>query len=154
MATGALDANGIWQYGEDDSEATASALLNKLASSTSTTITRVEQLNGITPTQAQTARDNLGVARPGDAGIPFRAAANRLSAGTSATTVTFPAGRFNTTPRIVLGNGHITATGNFGNDVRIVFNSQTSTGFSVIAASAPTVVDWLAIQMTSTNGDG
>lgn len=38
MATGALDTNGIWQYGEDDSEATFSALLNKLASSTSTQI--------------------------------------------------------------------------------------------------------------------
>jgi hypothetical protein len=38
MATGSLDANGIWQYGEDDSEATASALLNKLAASTSTQI--------------------------------------------------------------------------------------------------------------------
>jgi hypothetical protein len=35
MATGALDANGIWQYGEDDSETTASALLNKLGESTS-----------------------------------------------------------------------------------------------------------------------
>ena len=38
MATGALDANGIWQYGEDDSETTFSALLNKLGSSTSTEV--------------------------------------------------------------------------------------------------------------------
>jgi hypothetical protein len=38
MATGALDANGIWQYGEDDSEATFSALLNKLGASTSTQV--------------------------------------------------------------------------------------------------------------------
>lgn len=35
MATGALDANGIWLYGEDDSEPTASALLNKLGNSVS-----------------------------------------------------------------------------------------------------------------------
>lgn len=35
MATGSLDANGIWIYGEDDSEATFSALLNKLGDSTS-----------------------------------------------------------------------------------------------------------------------
>jgi hypothetical protein len=35
MATGALDANGIWQYGEDDSEPTFSGLLNKLGESTS-----------------------------------------------------------------------------------------------------------------------
>lgn len=38
MATGAIDANGIWQYGEDDSETTFSALLNKVASSTSTQV--------------------------------------------------------------------------------------------------------------------
>ena len=35
MATGSLDANGIWLYGEDDSEPTASALLNKLGNSIS-----------------------------------------------------------------------------------------------------------------------
>jgi hypothetical protein len=35
MATGALDANGIWIYGEDDSETTFSALLNKLGDSVS-----------------------------------------------------------------------------------------------------------------------
>lgn len=35
MATGALDVNGIWQYGEDDSETTFSALLNKLGTSIS-----------------------------------------------------------------------------------------------------------------------
>lgn len=33
MATGALDANGIWQYGEDDSNTTFSALLNRLGTS-------------------------------------------------------------------------------------------------------------------------
>lgn len=61
MATGALDSNGIWQYGEDDSEPTFSALLNKLGSSTSTTVTRLEEMGGITSTQAATARDNLRV---------------------------------------------------------------------------------------------
>lgn len=48
MATGALDANGIWQYGEDDSETTFSGLLNKLASSTSDTVTRLEGFTGYT----------------------------------------------------------------------------------------------------------
>jgi hypothetical protein len=38
MATGSLDANGIWQYGEDDSNPTFSALLNRLGSSTSTAV--------------------------------------------------------------------------------------------------------------------
>jgi hypothetical protein len=38
MATGAPGTNGVWQYGEDDSEATFSALLNKVASTTNTAI--------------------------------------------------------------------------------------------------------------------
>lgn len=38
MATGAPGSNGVWQYGEDDSEATFSALLNKVASTTNTQI--------------------------------------------------------------------------------------------------------------------
>jgi hypothetical protein len=61
MATGALDANGIWQYGEDDSETTASALLNKLGSSTSDTVTRLEDLSGLTVEQYATHRANLRV---------------------------------------------------------------------------------------------
>lgn len=40
MATGALDSNGIWQYGEDDSETTFSLLLNKLGGSTSAQIAK------------------------------------------------------------------------------------------------------------------
>jgi hypothetical protein len=35
MATGSLDVNGVWIYGEDDSEATFSGLLNKLGDSVS-----------------------------------------------------------------------------------------------------------------------
>ena len=61
MATGALDANGIWQYGEDDSEPTFSGMLNKLGNSVSTTVTRLEELGGITTAQATTARNNLRV---------------------------------------------------------------------------------------------
>lgn len=38
MATGSLDANGIWQYGEDDSNTTFSALLNRLGSSIGSTL--------------------------------------------------------------------------------------------------------------------
>lgn len=36
MATGSPGTNGVWQYGEDDSEPTFSALLNKAASTTDT----------------------------------------------------------------------------------------------------------------------
>lgn len=35
MATGSLNAQGVWIYGEDDSETTFSALLNKLGTSVS-----------------------------------------------------------------------------------------------------------------------
>lgn len=38
MATGAPGTNGVWQYGEDDSEATFSALLNKVAGTSDTQI--------------------------------------------------------------------------------------------------------------------
>lgn len=38
MATGAPGTNGVWQYGEDDSEATFSALLNKVASTADSSI--------------------------------------------------------------------------------------------------------------------
>ncbi len=38
MATGAPGTNGVWQYGEDESEATFSALLNKTASTADTQI--------------------------------------------------------------------------------------------------------------------
>jgi hypothetical protein len=45
MATGAPDSNGIWIYGEDDSEATFSALLNKLGNSASSALT--SKLSGL-----------------------------------------------------------------------------------------------------------
>lgn len=38
MATGYFDANGIWNYGEDDSDANFSDLLNRLAQSTSSVV--------------------------------------------------------------------------------------------------------------------
>lgn len=61
MATGAADANGIWIYGEDDNESTHSALLNKLGNSVSTTVTRLEEMSGLTAAQLTTHRDNIGV---------------------------------------------------------------------------------------------
>lgn len=52
MATGALDANGIWQYGEDDAYATHSQLLNKLAESTSTAMTAAgKSINAVSVTK-------------------------------------------------------------------------------------------------------
>lgn len=58
MATGYTDSNGIWHYGEDDSEANFSSLLNVLADSTSAVISnptfpgnvRLTNANDVTPT--------------------------------------------------------------------------------------------------------
>jgi len=53
MATGSLNAEGVWIYGEDDSEPTFSALLNKLGNSISTDLKgRIAQIvTGTTSTQ-------------------------------------------------------------------------------------------------------
>lgn len=63
MATGALDANGIWQYGEDDSETTFSGLLNKLGDSVSDKFTGGLPVasGGTGATTAAGARASLGV---------------------------------------------------------------------------------------------
>lgn len=54
MATGALDANGVWIYGEDDSELTFSALLNKGMESVSDVVAQTGLVNVI-PTTVQQA---------------------------------------------------------------------------------------------------
>ena len=87
MATGALDANGIWQYGEDDSETTFSGLLNKLASSTSDTVTRLEGFTGYTGT--------LPIANGGTGATTVAAAQDTLRVGLvpiSPSSVTFVTG--------------------------------------------------------------
>lgn len=54
MATGALDANGIWQYGEDDSEPTFSGLLNKGMDSVSDVIGTLNSTGRIVNTVSST----------------------------------------------------------------------------------------------------
>ena len=58
MATGANDANGIWQYGEDDANPTFSELLNRLASSVSTVFTSYKTASPVTVASAA-ARNSL-----------------------------------------------------------------------------------------------
>jgi hypothetical protein len=57
MATGALNAQGVWIYGEDDSETTFSALLNKLGTSVSNNMKgRIAQVvHGFTSTGVSSA---------------------------------------------------------------------------------------------------
>lgn len=64
MATGALDANGIWIYGEDDSETTFSGLLNKLGDSVSDKFTGGLAIasGGTGATTVAAAQAALGVA--------------------------------------------------------------------------------------------
>lgn len=59
MATGSLDANGIWIYGEDDSEATFSALLNKLGDSTSDVVAVLKQSGRVIQTKSVTKTDTF-----------------------------------------------------------------------------------------------
>lgn len=59
MATGSLDANGIWIYGEDDSEATFSALLNKLGDSTSDVVAILKQSGRVVNTVSTTMTSNF-----------------------------------------------------------------------------------------------
>lgn len=84
MATGALDANGIWIYGEDDSEATFSALLNKLSDSTSDVVTTlkpagriVQQVTATASTQVTTTSTSY-VTTGLSATITPRSSANKI----------------------------------------------------------------------------
>lgn len=155
MATGSPGTNGVWQYGEDDSEATFSALLNKAASTTDTQIgadrTRITSLEGT---------------RPGTAGQPFRQSAG-ITAGNTAngsnsngwywnapTTVTFPVGRFTQAPIVSV----------IGDATNIIMLTQlssapTTSGFSFVnirLLTYPTNQNgyWTATQMTSGSGAG
>lgn len=77
MATGAPGTNGVWQYGEDDSEATFSALLNKAASTTDTqlgldrarlTTLEARKLSGLVPVVPSSVDKSGGTATAGTNG--------------------------------------------------------------------------------------
>lgn len=117
MATGAPGTNGVWQYGEDDSEATFSALLNKAASTTDTQIgadrTRLtaleaRKLSGLVPV------------------IPSSVSAGSGSASHNTTTglVTF------TTASSVSVNGVFTSA---YSNYRLVFDIPTSGGTTAVS---------------------
>lgn len=144
MATGAPGTQGIWQYGEDDSEATFSALLNKVASTTNTQIGvdrgRISSLEGT---------------RPGTSGKPLQFAAGGADSSTSGNvTVTFPSGRFAFGPVV-----HLTSA--FGTNAvvmpYIATLSSTSFSFSLYTTTGTRVaqyVNWTAVQMTSSGSVG
>lgn len=147
MASGFLD-NGIWQYGEDDSNATFSALLNRLASSTSDVVANIE--NDLNNTQAV-----LAAQMPGEPGIPYKNAAGTATTSTSAAvTVTLPSGRFNVAPIINAANvsGSSAAAMPYVSSV-----TASSFGISLYNVSGTRIaqnVHWTAVQMTSTTAAG
>ncbi len=88
MATGAPGTNGVWQYGEDDSEATFSALLNKAASTTDTQIgadrTRLtaleaRKLSGLVPVVPSTVDKSGGTASSNSVGLVTFSGVSSLS---------------------------------------------------------------------------
>jgi hypothetical protein len=144
MATGAPGTNGVWQYGEDDSEATFSELLNKAASSTDDEI------------GADRARITvLEASAPGTAGRPFRNSAGSANTSASAAvTVTFPVGRFTVAPII-------TATPVTGSAAVVMayINTPTASSFgislyNVTGNRVAQPAHWTAVQMTSTTAAG
>lgn len=139
MATGSPGTNGVWQYGEDDSEATFSALLNKAASTTDTQIGADRARLTILESQA-----------PGTAGQPFRMAAGIATVPPSTyVTVTFPSGRFTVAPRITAVGGGAGAVGPYG----VITGSITSSS-AVIQGVNGQPVNWIAVQMTASNASG
>lgn len=150
MATGAPGTNGVWQYGEDDSEATFSALLNKVASTTNTQI-------GVDRGRLTTAEGkitSLEGTRPGTAGKAFAWSAGGVSTSASAQiTVTFPAGRFSVNPIItsnIVSNANVAVTYMLSPS-----NTSFSLGaFTIGGARIAAFVWWQAVQMTSTGADG
>jgi hypothetical protein len=144
MATGSPGANGVWQYGEDDSEPTFSQLLNKAASTTDTQI-------GLDRERIT----DLEASAPGTAGRPFRNSAGSVTTSTAgAVTVTFPVGRFTVAPIINAAN----ATGSAAATMPYISSpTAASFGISLFNVSGTRVAQlahWTAVQMTSTTAAG
>jgi hypothetical protein len=144
MATGSPGANGVWQYGEDDSEPTFSELLNKAASTTDTQI-------GLDRDRIT----DLEASEPGTAGHIYRTSAGSANTSASAAvTVTLPVGRFSVAPIInatpVTGSAAV---------VMPYINTPTASSFgislyNVTGNRVAQPAHWIAIQMTSTTAAG
>ena len=88
-------------------------------------------------------------------GMPYKMAAGNVSASSAGTTVTFPTSRFSVAPRVVLGPGHVSASGGKGNAVVVVYASTSATGVTLASVTADSIAtSWLAVQMTSSSADG
>lgn len=74
------------------------------------------------------------------ANLPSKWYAEVIVATTSGTAVTFPAGRFSTAPFVVLGPGHVSATGAKGHGCVIVYGTTSETGVTVASLGSESEV--------------
>lgn len=145
MATGAPGTNGVWQYGEDDSEATFSALLNKVASTTDT--------------QIGTDRGRLTTleARKLSGLIPIIPTSVSISGGTATTSstgaVTFSAG----TTGVTLNNVFTTAYRNYVmvfSGIKSATSGNDAVNYRLTANGTPEAINYnqAAVAFASSNG--
>lgn len=88
--------------------------------------------------------------------VPFAMAAGIAQpvSTTADTVVTFPAGRFTVPPVVVLGPAWVSASGALGGGAVVAYNTS-ATQFSVRALGVTgVIVNWVAVQMTSTTAGG
>ena len=144
MATGAPGTNGVWQYGEDDSEATFSALLNKVASTADASIG--------TDRNRITVLENV---KPGTSGKPFQVSAGSVTTSTTANvTVTFPSSRFTVAPMVNVTSVAGTNAVCTPYVASVNATSMTLSLYTTAGSRVAQQVQWSAIQMTSSSGAG
>lgn len=183
MATGSL-VNGIWVYGEDDSEPTASALLNKLANSVANKVVALpasaitsgtvavarlpfasETAGGIVERASQaevnTGTDTTRYVTPStlrnSANIPYSMAAGTgTSSGSGLVTVTFPTSRFSVAPRVT-GVQQQQTGGTLGICyIEAVTSTNFKFGLYTLAGGLINsgTINWMAVQMSSSAASG
>jgi hypothetical protein len=150
MATGSPGSNGVWLYGEDDSEATFSALLNKAG----TTVNTQLGVDRGRITAVENRATSLEATRPGTTGKPLNMAAGQVTtSATAQINVTLPVGRFAFTPIITAD------TFNHPNVSVAYVSGATNTfitlgAFTIGGARIAANVNWIAVQMTTGSSGG
>lgn len=140
MATGALDANGVWQYGEDDPASPVSDLLNLLAASVSSRIGALAAaVASPPPTSATVALTSSWTTNPADVNSLVRRAGRWHLDATirSAAAGTYSTGP-NTTNAVTFGT--LPAIARTGAGIKtltamVLPNGVAGTGWHVIAGS-------------------
>jgi hypothetical protein len=150
MATGSPGSNGVWLYGEDDSEPTFSQLLNKAG----TTVNTQLGVDRGRITAVENRATSLEGTRPGTTGKPLQFAAGGFnSISTGNITVTLPAGRFGFTPIItatVINHPNVCVP-YIVNANNVFFDISV---FTIAGARVVATLHWHAVQMTAGSSGG